>query len=168
MWLSDNRGGKELIKNNKAVSEVIGIMLMLTITVTMASLVMLMSSGFMNEELSLPQLSIVTLSANRDTAQADIKITHSAGDSFKANNWEISVVEVGNSTKFIKSNYTFSVGDQFNVNITTDGNYVYNITHNGIESDTFAPVIVKGKTYNIKIINPLSRQVITDSAVTVI
>jgi flagellin-like protein len=138
------------MKNEDAVSPVIGVILMVAITVILAAVVAVFGFGFGAMDAKGPTASIM-VSSIPDTAGIDMKIVHRAGDTLKAGDWKLSITGVDGPPVFITATTDFQAGDTI---ITT------NLTNSGTVSVTNSAVTVVGipanfvpdTKYNVKII----------------
>jgi len=153
--------------DEKGVSPVIGVILMVAATIVIAAVVLGMLGGF-KAPTTTP---VASISAENyvETSEKDIIINHNGGDTLKANDFEISVVEVGNASNYIKIGENFKAGDSIFVkstttNTTTAGNVTYYSSNNTICG---GDPLTDGKKYNVKIKHISSNTVLLDTVVTV-
>ena len=147
--------------DEKGVSPVIGVILMVAATIVIAAVVLGMLGGF-KAPTTTP---VVSISAENyvETPGKDIIINHNGGDTLKANDFEISVVEVGNAPDYKKIDEDFKAGDSIFVESTTTGAN-YDKTTNKISG---GGSLDDGKKYNVKIKHISSNTVLLDTVVTV-
>jgi len=112
----------KLVKNEDAVSPVIGVILMVAITVILAAVIAAFVFNLGGSQEKAPTASIVA--ANNPEGSASMKITHKGGDLLKAGDYKLSVVNAsdGSSPAYVSSNTTsgdFSVGSQMSINHIT-------------------------------------------------
>lgn len=154
-----------LLKRNDAVSPVIGAILTVAITVILAAVVSAYVFGYGAPPLlERPLTTKITAANNPDTPEADIKINHKSGDLLVGGGWKLSVVPVDATQEFITANSSseFSVGDQLTIANTTIGaNWLDNRTLNG------GVPLIKGKSYNIKLIQYPSQVLLVDTVIEV-
>ena len=145
--------------DEKGVSPVIGVILMVAATIVIAAVVMGMLGGF-KAPTTTP---VVSISAENyvETPEADIIIKHNGGDTLKANDFEISVVKVGNAPIYTPITDDFEAGDSIFVESTTTGNNYNNSKITGGTS------LTNGEKYNVKIKHISSNTVLLDTVVTV-
>ena len=145
--------------DEKGVSPVIGVILMVAATIVIAAVVMGMLGGF-KAPTTTP---VVSISAENyvETPEADIIIKHNGGDTLKANDFEISVVVAGNPPDYETITDNFQAGDSIFVESpTTTGNY----SNHKITGGTS---LTNGEKYNVKIKHISSNTVLLDTVVTV-
>ena len=141
-------------KNDEhAVSPVIGVILMVAITVILAAVVAVFGFGFGGPDQKGPVASIHVTSVPETTGIIDMKIVHKAGESFKAGDWKISIVEVGEPPAFITANTSFSVGDQIITTNQTNSPGMVSVTNKSITVTGATPIQIKaGIKYDVKVI----------------
>ena len=149
--------------DEKGVSPVIGVILMVAATIVIAAVVMGMLGGF-KAPTTTP---VVSISAENyvETPDPDIIINHNGGDTLKANDFEISVVEVGDAPVYKTITENFQAGDSIFVETTTTGNANYNSGNNTINGGDSS--LTNGEKYNVKIKHISSNTVLLDTVVTV-
>lgn len=136
------------MKNDDAVSPLIGIMLMVTITILLAAVIGVMAFGFGTfQEKPMP---VITLS-NAGITPPSLKIVHKSGDTLKANTWRISIVRAGEPPDYKESSTDFSAGDQIITNNLTNGLGTYTVTNSEISSSPSAPKMDAVTKYDVKI-----------------
>ncbi|MCX9010087.1 MAG: type IV pilin N-terminal domain-containing protein [Candidatus Methanoperedens sp.] len=154
-----------MLKNEEAVSPVIGSILTVAITVILAVVIGVYVFGYGAPPLlERPLTTKITAASNSDTPEADIKIIHKSGDLLVGGGWRLSVVPVDAAQEFItaSSSSEFQVGDQLTVANTTIGaNWLDNRTLNG------GGKLVKGKSYNVKLIQFPSQVLLVDTVIEV-
>ena len=148
--------------DEQGVSPVIGVILMVAATMVIAGVVMAMLVGF-KAPTTTP---VASISAENyvETSGLDIIINHNGGDTLKANDFEISVVEVGNPPQYETITEDFKAGDSIFVESTTTGNAAYNDATNTISG---GDSLTNGEKYNVKIKHISSNTVLLDTVVTV-
>jgi flagellin-like protein len=117
---------KALIKNDDAVSPVIGVVLMVAITVILAAVIGSFVVGLGSEASATPQASF---EFDYD-GSGNVAITHDGGDTLQAAN--IKIVESDGSVTDVTSPTEISAGDEF-ANIAYSGDtirVVYNNPNN--------------------------------------
>src|SRR3972149_5401310 len=96
-------------KDEEAVSPVIGVILMVAITVILAAVIAAFVFGLGGSQQAAPTASIVAQN-NADTSGTllDMKVVHRGGDTLKAGEWKVSVVDAATGTPaFATGNQTF-------------------------------------------------------------
>ncbi|AAM31207.1 hypothetical protein MM_1511 [Methanosarcina mazei Go1] len=158
---------KKLFNNNKAVSPVIGVVLMVAITVILAAAIGSSVFGQGPSE-SAPQanldISAINTSTNADhstEAKGYLKFEHLGGDPiyFESNSTtKVMAVLDGVSKELDATGLgTLDVGDTATINMTT-------IDNNGDYVIPFS-TLTTGKTVNVKIIDVQTSQLICDKDV---
>jgi len=152
--------------DERGVSPVIGVILMVAATIVIAAVVMGMLGGF-KAPTTTP---VVSISAENyvETPDPDIIINHNGGDTLKANDFQISVVEVGDAPVYKTITENFQAGDSIFVKTTTTnttGNLIYNSNTNTISGGDSS--LTNGEKYNVKIKHISSNTVLLDTVVTV-
>ncbi len=154
-----------MLKNEKAISPVIGVILMVAITVILAAVIGAYVFGYGAPPLlERPVTTSIIAVNNPDTPEVDIKITHKSGDMLVGGGWRLSVVPVDAAQAFITANSSseFRVGDQITVANTTIGaNWLSNRTLNG------GGPLIKGARYNVKLIQYPSQVLLVDTVIEV-
>lgn len=151
-----------------AVSPVIGVILMVAITVILAAVVAVFGFGFGGPDQKGPVASIQVTNVPETTGIIDMKIVHRAGESFKAGDWRISIVEVGSPPAFITAISGFSVGDQIITTNLTNSPGTITVTNNAIT--VIPPPLTELKPdtkYDVKIIVYPYKTMTTDAIVMV-
>ncbi len=137
--------------DDHAVSPTIGVILMVTIAVILAAVIAAFAFGFGDMDAKGPVSSIQILNVPETTEIVDMKIVHKAGDSFKAGDWKISIVEAGDPPVFITAGSDFKVGDQIiTTNLTNSG--TVNVTNTDITVVGTAAHFRPDVKYDVKII----------------
>ena len=103
--------------DEKGVSPVIGVILMVAATIVVAAVVMAMIGGFTPPTATPPSASI-TIQVVNNTC---FKLVHTSGDTLVADEWQIAVCSVGESPKYVNVSASFGAGDTFYVLSTTTG-----------------------------------------------
>jgi len=155
-------------KNDEnAVSPVIGVILMVAITVILAAVVAAFGFGFGGPDQKGPVASIQVINVPETTGIVDMKIVHRAGESFKAGDWRISIVEVGSPPAFITASTGFGVGDQIITTNLTDSAGTVTVTNNNITVIGANTQLKPDRKYDVKIIVFPYKQMTTDAIVMV-
>ncbi len=140
-------------KSENAVSPVIGTILMVSITVILAAVVAAFGFGFGAYSSKGPTVSITLSSVPETIESIDMKIMHRGGDTLKAGDWRISIVEAGDPPEFRISSTDFKVGDQIVTYNLTNGAGTYTVTSTTIYSELPEAPKIKAETkYDVKII----------------
>jgi flagellin-like protein len=153
------------INNEQAVSPVIGVILMVSITVILAAVIAAFAFGFGAPDQKGPVASIQVLNVPETTGIFDMKIVHKAGESFKAGDWRISIVQAGSPPAFITGSTGFSVGDQIITTNLTDSPGTVNVTNNAITVIGTATHLKPDTQYDVKIIVFPYKQMTVDAIV---
>ena len=148
--------------DEKGVSPVIGVILMVAATIVIAAVVLGMLGGF-KAPTTTP---VASISAENyvETSSSDIIINHNGGDTLKASDFQISVVRVGNPPEYRTINESFKAGDSIFVNSTTTGSATY---YDGNNTICGGDSLTNGEKYNVKIMHISSNTVLLDTVVTV-
>ena len=155
-------------KNDEhAVSPVIGVILMVAITVILAAVIAVFGFGFGGPDQKGPVANIQVTSVPETQGIIDMKIVHKAGESFKAGDWRISIVEVGSPPKYITASTGFSVGEQIITTNLTNSAGTVTITNNNITVVGTATQLKPETKYDVKIIVFPYKTLTTDDIVTV-
>ena len=156
-----------LNKNNEAVSPVIGTILMVAVTVILASVIAAFGFGF-GASSKGPTASITISTVPETIERIDMKIMHKGGDTLKAGDWRISIVKAGDPPQFRISSTDFKVGDQIVTYNLTSGAGTYTVTSNSIYSETPEAPRIKAETkYDVKIIVYPFETLVVDAVVSV-
>jgi FlaG/FlaF family flagellin (archaellin) len=157
------------MKDETAVSPVIGVILMVAITVIIAAVVAAFGFGFGSNMNQKGPTAVITLSNVPETINIyDMKIVHKAGDKLRQGEWKISIVPAGESPVYQMSSTDFQVGDQLTTTNLTNGNGTYNVTNKYITITGGTPVtFLQNTNYNVKIIVLPSQVLLVDAVVSV-
>ncbi|MCZ7402681.1 MAG: type IV pilin N-terminal domain-containing protein [Candidatus Methanoperedens sp.] len=180
----------KIVKNEDAVSPVIGVILMVAITVILAAVIAAFVFNLGGSQVKAPTASIVAAN-NPDTTAPDLKIQQKGGDLLKGGDWKISIVKVGDSPAYITSlpGNDFGVGAQLTTQNQTNGLsaavgatpglFVTNYT---VAYGTFDPVtyavtpaglaaggisLASGQKYDVKLVHIPSSAMLLDTVVEV-
>ena len=140
------------MKDETAVSPVIGVVLMVAITVILATVVAVFGFAFGSTETKGPTSSIVLGNMPDTFGIYDMKIVHKAGDTLKSGDWKISIVPVGQSPIFQTSETDFSPGDQIITTNLTNGDGVYTVTNRSVTSTVLPLQLLPDTKYEVKIV----------------
>jgi flagellin-like protein len=154
------------MKDESAVSPVIGVILMVAITVLLAAVIAVFAFSFGATD-SKPPTSDITISRVPETSQVDMKIVHKAGDTLKAGYWKISIVPVGESPVYQTSSTDFGVGDQIITTNLTSGTGTYTVTNTSIYTNGTAGNIIAYNKYDVKIVVFPYHSMVVDAVVIV-
>lgn len=155
------------MKDERAVSPVIGTILMVAITVILAAVIAAFSFGFGAGAPKGPTANIVISSIPETINIPDMKIIHKAGDTLKAGDWKISIVPAGQSPVYQASSTDFQVGDQITTFNLTNGNGTYTVTNSSVYSDGTSGTFISGGRYEVKIVVYPYGTMVTDAIVAV-
>jgi len=123
---------KELVKNEEAVSPVIGVILMIAITVVIAAVVASFAYGIIGGVAKAPNSALVVEDARVSATETNITVIHHGGDTivgaFKdtATNWSNLMVKhngkdiiwSGNVTGIDTGNENFESGEELKIKVT--------------------------------------------------
>jgi flagellin-like protein len=146
----------QFLKEEDAVSPVIGVILMVAITVILAAVIAAFVFGMGPPE-QAPQASIRASAADIGD-NATIKLEHQGGDQISFTSSRTTVSISGNTTTEGAATYDVT-GDTANFDAEDDALHLD--TSNLTEGDGGA-VAVSGETINVKIIDVTSQQLISD------
>jgi len=121
----------KIVKNEDAVSPVIGVILMVAIIVILAAVIAAFVFNLGGSQEKAPTASIVASNAP-DSVGVDMKIQHKGGDLLKGGEWKLSIVPVGDSPVFVTSQTgsDFGVGSMITThNWTLNGSSQINVTN---------------------------------------
>src|SRR5659263_699051 len=100
-------------QNDTAVSPVIGVILMVAITVILATVIAAIVYSFgENTQTPPPVVAIKVQNIHTTNGIATFRIVHSGGDRLVGGQWKLSIVPVGNPPIYRASSTDFAVGDQ--------------------------------------------------------
>jgi len=162
----------KFVKNEDAVSPVIGVILMVAITVILAAVIAAFVFNLGGSQVKAPTSSIVAAN-NPDTGTVDLKISHKGGDLLKAGEWKISVVDAatGATANYVTANSSsgeYSVGSQITVtNVTTGCGGANNCSVSSSALNIFAtqPALTTGLKYDVKLVHIPSNAMLIDAVV---
>jgi len=124
---------KALIKNDDAVSPVIGVVLMVAITVILAAVIGSFVVGLGSEASATPQASF---EFDYDTGADTVTITHDGGDTLQSENLEVK--RNGGSTGVISAGSEYSAGDVLASSVTANTGDQITIVYNNPNNDKTA------------------------------
>ncbi|MDO8726167.1 MAG: type IV pilin N-terminal domain-containing protein [Candidatus Methanoperedens sp.] len=157
------------MKDETAVSPVIGVILMVAITVILAAVIAAFGFGFGSSMNQKGPTAVITLGNVPDTTGIiDLKIVHKAGDTLRSGEWKISIVSAGEVPAYQTSSTDFQVGDQIITTNLTNGTGAYNVTNKfiGYAVGT-GPTLSANHKYEVKIIVMPYQTLVTDAVVSV-
>jgi flagellin-like protein len=156
----------QFLKEEDAVSPVIGVILMVAITVILAAVIAAFVFGMGPPE-QAPQASIRASAADIGD-NATIKLEHQGGDQISFTSSRTTVSISGNTTTEGAATYdvtgdtaNFDAGDVMYIYYDAEDDALHLDTSNLTEGDGGA-VAVSGETINVKIIDVTSQQLISD------
>ena len=157
----------KFVKNEDAVSPVIGVILMVAITVILAAVIAAFVFNLGGGQEKAPTASIVAAN-NPDTTTPDLKISHKGGDLLKAGDWKLSVVNVGDAPSYIVSTNTgdFAVGSLILVTNTTQGAAGFLLGSNNTKVSGGPTLNVTSK-YDVKLVHVPSNAMLIDTVIEV-
>jgi len=163
----------KFVKNEDAVSPVIGVILMVAITVILAAVIAAFVFNLGGSQAKAPTASIVAAN-NPDSPEIDLKISHKGGDLLKAGEWKVSVVLASNPIPvYVTATSTsgeFSVGSQITATSLTTGctepiDNACIITSSLLTTDDAA--FVSGTMYDVKMVHIPSNAKMVDTVIQV-
>ncbi len=154
------------LSETRAVSPVIGVILMVAITVILAAIIGTFVMGLGNNVgQAAPQASLSVSSTGSNT----VEISHDGGDALHSENTKLIVESNGETaywTKSSSSDETFTVGDTLEIDPVSGT--ISNGPWTGLTwSDNNSSISTLGKTVTVKIIDMKSQKVIYKSEITV-
>ncbi len=158
------------MKDETAVSPVIGVILMVAITVILAAVIAAFGFGFGSSMNQKGPTAVITLGNVPDTVNIyDLKIVHKSGDTLRSGSWKISIVPAGESPVYQMSESDFQVGDQIITTNLTNGNKAYNVTNKfiGYADGTPGPTLLANNKYEVKIVVMPFGTLVVDAVVAV-
>ncbi|SNQ60853.1 type IV pilin N-terminal domain-containing protein [Candidatus Methanoperedens nitratireducens] len=161
--------------NCTAVSPVIGTILMVAISVILASVIAVFGFGFTGDfggaSPKPPTAAITVASVPETTGTIDMKIQHKNGDTLRAGDWWISIVPVGQPPVYKDSSTVFKAGDQIiTTNVTDYPGATYNVTNAVVNitiGDDSSARLVAGQKYDVKMIVYPFKSMVLDTVVEV-
>jgi len=84
-------------KNDSAVSPVIGAIMMIAITVLLATVIAAIVMSFTADTTRRPICAIIVENVKETNEIVDFRIQHSGGDRLVSGQWKLSIVPVGNA-----------------------------------------------------------------------
>jgi len=141
-----------ILDNEDAASQVLNILLIIVMIVTLAGITVAFVFGIGGPVVKGPTASILVKNNPESTGIIDMKIVHAGGDSIKAGDWKLSIVEAGDPPSFQIANTDFRVGDQIVTTNLTDGTGTYTITNTAVYTTGTADTLKSGIKYNVQII----------------
>lgn len=141
-------------QNDAAVSPVIGVILMVAITVILATVIAAIVFSFTSDvPTGRPLVSIKVESVQETVGIADLRILHSGGDRLVSGQWKLSIVPVGNPPVYRDSSTDFNVGDQIITYNLTSGTGNYIVTNSAAYNTTGTTgKLISGEKYEVMII----------------
>jgi len=158
------------MKDETAVSPVIGVILMVAITVILAAVIAAFGFGFGSNMNQKGPTAVITLGNVPETVNIyDLKIVHKAGEPLRSGSWKISIVQAGESPVYQISSSDFQVGDQIITTYLTNGTnpYTVNNTFIGYTDGTPAPKLSPNSKYDVKIVVMPFGTLVVDAVVSV-
>jgi flagellin-like protein len=153
--------------NEDAVSPVIGVILMVAITVILATFIAAFVFGFSGDRSNgRPTTAIKIENVPETSGIIDIRIMHSGGDRLISGQWKLSIVPAGESPVYKDSSTDFGVGDQIITSNLTKGTGNYTVTNTSVYSDGISGNLMAGR-YDVKIIVYPFKALVLDTIVEV-
>jgi flagellin-like protein len=166
------KNNMKFVKNEDAVSPVIGVILMVAITVILAAVIAAFVFNLGGSQEKAPTSSIVVAN-NPDTPEADLKISHKGGDMLKGGDWKVSVVKVGNAPVYNSSLSITGGGGDFSVGGLILVNTTISVITKGFEANNTILYGGSGlslnrtEKYDIKLVHIPSSAMLIDTVVEV-
>lgn len=137
--------------NDYAVSPVIGAILMVVITVMLATVIAAIVMSFTSDTSGRPICAIIVQNV-KDTNGVDFRIMHSGGDRLVSGQWKLSIVPAGNPPVYRDSSMDFNVGDQIITYNLTSGTGNYTVTNNEVYTDGTVGKLISNEKYEVMMI----------------
>jgi len=156
----------KFVKNEDAVSPVIGVILMVAITVILAAVIAAFVFNLGGSQEKAPTASIVAAN-NPDSPSVDMKIQHKGGDLLKGGEWKLSIVPVGTAPTFVTSavGSDFGVGSMITAQTWTSSAGV--IVTNSAVTAPVADTWIAGSKLDVKLVHIPSNAMLIDTVVEV-
>jgi flagellin-like protein len=157
-----------LERNDKAVSPVIGVILMVAIAVILSTVVLMFVFGMGKPDPKGPSAAIKVTSVT-ETIGPDLKIQHKGGDRLAGGDWFLSIVPVGDPPAYVGSSpgSDFVVGSQIiTTNVTTNSSIIA-VTNSSVYYTTagYGNDMVTGQKYDVKMIVYPFKTLVLDTVV---
>ena len=154
--------------NEDAVSPVIGVILMVAITIIIATVIAAFVFGFSADRSNgRPTTAIKVENVPETAGIIDLRIQHSGGDRLVSGDWRISIVPAGESPIYRGSSTDFGVGNQIITSNLTKGTGNYTVTNTSVYSDGISGNLTAGGRYDVKIIVYPFKALVLDTVVEV-
>lgn len=154
--------------NEDAVSPVIGVILMVAVTIIIATLIAAFIFGFNSDNPKGRPIAAIKVENAPDTPGIiDMKIQDSGGDRLVSGDWRLSIVPAGETPVYRASSTDFNVGDQIITYNLTSGTGNYTVTNNSVYTDGVAGNMTAGGRYNVRIIVYPFKALVLDTVVEV-
>jgi len=150
---------RRLRKDERAVSPVIGVILMVAITVVMAAIIAAFVYGYAGTMEKTAQCSI-KVTTNRATSKADLKIMHMGGDILYNGSWNVSVTKAGEPLNWAIGKADFDPGDE--IIVETETNSTANVNDTAIRDGT---PLSRGTEYRVVIRDIPTGTILVDQCV---
>jgi flagellin-like protein len=153
-------------QNDAAVSPVIGVILMVAVTLILATGIGAFIFGFSSDNpTNRPTSAIKVENFPHNGGIIDLRIQHAGGDRLVSGAWKLSIVPVGNAPVYRDSSSDFNVGDQIITYNLTSGTGNYTVRNNAVYTDGTAGNMTSDGKYDVKIIVYPSKAMILDTVV---
>jgi flagellin-like protein len=153
--------------NEDAISPVIGVILMVAITVILATVIAGFIYGFSADRSNgRPTTAIKVENLPETIGVIDLRIQHSGGDKLLSGQWKLSIVPAGETPVYKDSSTDFGVGDQIITSNLTKGTGNYTVTNTSVYSDGISGNLMAGR-YDVKIIVYPFKALVLDTIVEV-
>lgn len=154
--------------NEDAVSPVIGVILMVAVTIIIATVIAAFVFGFSADRSNgRPTTAIKIENLPETVGVIDLRIQHSGGDRLASGDWKLSIVPVGYSPVYKDSSTGFGVGDQIITYNLTSGTGNYIVTNASVYSDGISGNMTSSGRYDVKIIVYPYKALVLDTVVEV-
>ncbi len=156
------------MKDEEAVSPVIGVILMVAVTVILSTVIAAIAFGFSSDRSNgRPTVAIAVENVPETTGIIDLRLQHKGGDNLEVGDWELSIVPAGESPVYRDSSTDFRAGDQIITDKLTSGTGNYTVTNTSVTTDGIAGNLTAGRRYDVKIIVYPFKALVLDTVVEV-
>ena len=154
--------------NEDAVSPVIGVILMVAITIIIATVIAAFIFGFNSDNpKGRPIAAIKVESVPETNGIINIKIQDYGGDRLVSGDWRLSIVPAGETPVYRASSADLNVGDQIITQNMTSGTGNYTVTNTSVYTTGVAGNLTAGGKYNVRIIVYPFKSLVLDAVVEV-
>jgi len=154
--------------NDEAVSPVIGVILMVAVTIIIATVVAAFIFGFSSDRPNgKPMVAVKAENVPETPGIVDMKIQLNGGDRLVSGDWRLSIVPAGETPVYRASSTDLRVGDQIITYNMTSGTGNYTVTNSSVYTNGVAGNLTTGARYDVKIIVYPFKALVLDTVVEV-